>query len=409
MQAPVRTPSTPPPWEAHAPTPSPPYGNGPAVLRTRGMRTWGGESASAMPAASTPAAPLAPRVPDPVVPAVLRGRATRAAIDDRVMGEPESSPRAPAVEPHVDAFWADVSAKSTPVPPSYRVEDSVAASRLDDADMPAEFSDDFPAITADDRRFSDFAPLRASRDEADATTSAEPVLRRYSDIFVAQEHAPEQLDEPELRLDEDAAAAFAGERRFDDAPAAAPAFVGERRFDDAPAAAPAFLGDARRRRRSFRLWSLACLLGLLVLGGQLLWIYRSALTEDVPMLRPLMQAVCGCKVGYVRHIDQIAIMSSSLHPQVGGKVSAAGQPYLLNVVLRNNYGQPQPWPALTLQLTDISNTVIASRVLLPQSYLPADRSGDSFPGSSQISLVIPLTINIESGQVNGYQLEKFFP
>ncbi len=197
------------------------------------------------------------------------------------------------------------------------------------------------------------------------------------------------------------------------------AFPGERRTryssaTDSGRTPPEFLDDDRARSRGLgrRLWALACLAALLALGLQLVYVYRSSIATNVPMLRPLLELACkplDCSVGYARRLERIAITSSSLRTPQGAAASAAEgrSPMVLNVVMRNRFDKPQPWPALVLELTDISDTVVARKVLMPQDYLDAARAGGPFGAGAEVSLAVP--VEVQGINVNGYQLDKFFP
>lgn len=183
---------------------------------------------------------------------------------------------------------------------------------------------------------------------------------------------------------------------------------------DSGRAPPDFLDQDRidARRAWGRLWTWGCLLGLLALAVQLVFAYRTAIAIAAPAMRPALTTVCqavGCTVGYARRIERISIVSSSLRPPTGAAAQAAddGRARLvLTVVLRNRYDKEQHWPALMLDLTDLSDTVVARKAILPDAYLPAGAKGALGPGA-EITLTVP--IQVAGLQVNGYQLDKFFP
>ncbi|WP_415807453.1 DUF3426 domain-containing protein [Bordetella muralis] len=178
---------------------------------------------------------------------------------------------------------------------------------------------------------------------------------------------------------------------------------------------PEFLDSDHQARRSFlrSLWGYACVLGLLLLAVQLIFAYRSSIADMAPQLRPLLVRLCeplGCEVGYARHIDRIAITSSSLQPPAGH----AGAPQqdavtklVLRASLRNRYDQPQPWPALRLDLSDLSDTVVIRKVLLPEDYLPEGQTQRPFEAGAELNIAVPIQVN--GPHVNGFQLHKFFP
>ncbi len=182
---------------------------------------------------------------------------------------------------------------------------------------------------------------------------------------------------------------------------------------DVGRAPPDFLDQDRQARRGLmrKLWGYACLLGLIALGLQLLYVYRVDIANAVPVLRPALEATCkplGCTVGYARRLERIAISSSSLQPPTGAAAIDDGRTRLvLNLVLRNRYDKPQHWPALVLDLTDLSDTVVVRRVLMPENYLTPEQLRGPFGPAGELKISVP--IEVTGVQVNGYQLDKFFP
>lgn len=186
------------------------------------------------------------------------------------------------------------------------------------------------------------------------------------------------------------------------------------RATDVGRAPPEFLDqdliEAQRVRR--RGWAWACLAGVVVLALQLLFAYRTDIAIAAPSLRPLLVAACqplGCSVGYARRIERIFIVSSSLHAPTGSAAQAeAGRTRLvLTVTLRNRYGKDQHWPTLALDLTDLSDTVVARRMIPAEAYLPPGQAAGPMPAGAEVTVNVP--IEVSGLQVNGYQLDKFFP
>lgn len=182
---------------------------------------------------------------------------------------------------------------------------------------------------------------------------------------------------------------------------------------DVGRAPPEFLDQDRQERRGLmrKLWSIACLIGLVALGLQLLYVYRTDIANSAPVLRPVLEAACkplGCAVGYARRLERINISSSSLQPPSGAAAIDDGRSRLvLNLELRNRYDKPQHWPALVLDLTDLSDTVVVRRVLMPENYLTPEQLRGPFAPDGQLKISVP--IEVTGVQVNGYQIDKFFP
>lgn len=203
-------------------------------------------------------------------------------------------------------------------------------------------------------------------------------------------------------------------------PDVVPAVRGEARtryygVTDVGRSPPEFLDPERQARRSMvrSLWGYGCVLGLLLLALQVVYVYRTAIAVAMPQLRPLLTSVCeplGCEIGYARRIERIFITASSLQPprgQAGAQGQDDGSRLVLRVSLRNRYDRPQHWPALRLDLTDLSDTVVVRKVLLPDDYLPPGQSAAPFEPGAERNIEVP--IEVKGAQVNGYQLDKFFP
>ena len=220
------------------------------------------------------------------------------------------------------------------------------------------------AFVADDRRgepsLSWSAPVRAE-------AVREPALR-------ARVEDDGALDDGRGHADEDATdfEDADGDALQDGAPVLGESRTRYSSATDVGRAPPEFLDQDRQARRGLlrRLWGYGCLLGLIALGLQLLYAYRVDIANSVPALRPALEAACrsmGCTVGYARRLERIAISASSLQPPPGAAAIDDGRSRLvLNLMLRNRYDKPQHWPALVLDLTDLSDTVVVRRCCGPR-------------------------------------------
>ena len=371
-----------PPWDdlpADAPPPRPAPPVGPYV---------------AQPIVQPIPQPVAPPIPPSVPPAVLRGRddirrriepdAALAEAGDDDEDENEDLDRYDEPGQRLAPRWQE------PPAPAYRDEPIVAV------------RDTGPAARWD-------APRSATPAEPVFVVRDDPVDPRSDDDDAAIDDDAHWDDDQDQDPDPDP------DREQD--PEREP-ILGEARTryssaTDVGRAPPDFLDQDRQERRGLlrKLWGYACLVGLIALGLQLLYVYRIDIANSVPMLRPALEAACkplGCTVGYARRLERIAISSSSLQPPTGAAAIDDGRTRLvLNLVLRNRYDKPQHWPALVLDLTDLSDTVVVRRVLMPENYLTPEQLRGPFGPAGELKISVP--IEVTGVQVNGYQLDKFFP
>jgi len=265
---------------------------------------------------------------------------------------------------------------------------------------------------------------RLPRQSHEAYGRQEPALR-----FAASGQTEKEANEPTLgkldpwrtRSDErephlgpitPTVAAAAGQAK----PEPAVRVIGESRVKgDDPSAfgrtVPEFLEDEEQGAEgASTLWLVGSVVLVLVLIIQSLVVFRNDLVANVPSLRPLLVQLCqplSCEVGYVRQINRIFILGSSLQQASDAAVSGNQRDYVLRLTLQNRAAYPQPWPALMLDLTDASGTVVIKRALLPSEFLPPDLLDGPMQARQELALEIPLTVNGLS--VSGYELERFFP
>ena len=176
---------------------------------------------------------------------------------------------------------------------------------------------------------------------------------------------------------------------------------------------PSFMDDGAQAHQAHRsrLWGVGCLVLFLVLLGMLVHTYRNQVAASFPALRPALEAACrplACTIGYERKIERISIISSSLQAAPGGGIASAdAQELVLTVVMRNRYNAPQVWPALTLELKDLADRVVVRKVLYAKDYLPKEVAAQPFGANAERRLIVP--ISVRDVQINGYQIDKFFP
>ena len=159
------------------------------------------------------------------------------------------------------------------------------------------------------------------------------------------------------------------------------------------------------------LWAIACVAALVLLLGQLVYVYRNELATLSPSLRTMISSACariGCDVHFVRHLDKITIDSSSL--QQVGSVAQEGQPteLQLSLSMRNRLDKAQSWPSLRLELNDASGTVLVRKEIAAHQYLPSTLVDQPFAPGQEVSLILPLTV-APGLSINGFQVHLFYP
>ena len=113
-------------------------------------------------------------------------------------------------------------------------------------------------------------------------------------------------------------------------------------------------------------WIVAGLLLMLVLGAQLAWAKRDFLIRD-PLLGSWLRSTCdtlGCELPLVSAPQQLRLLASNVqaHPSVPGAL-------MISASVRNDAMFAQPFPVLTVTLSDAQGQRIAMRRLQPREYL----------------------------------------
>ena len=176
------------------------------------------------------------------------------------------------------------------------------------------------------------------------------------------EFLPPRMPEPPPRLD------LAVYRPQPDAPAIAqPANEPSDGVEDFGnlVVAPRF---ARQRERGVRRWPWisACLLLLLALGAQIAWAKRDVLISD-DTFGPMLRGACaslGCRLPLVQDTSHLNLVARDVqaHPSVPGAL-------LITANLRNDALFAQPYPTVSITLSDVNGKRLAMRRLRPSEYL----------------------------------------
>lgn len=128
---------------------------------------------------------------------------------------------------------------------------------------------------------------------------------------------------------------------------------------------PAF---ARRRRRSWRTfaWVSVCSVLLLGLLAQLAWAERDMLVADATA-GPMLARVCdlvGCRLPLVAAPDRLRLLARDVeqHPTVRDAL-------LITASVRNDAAFGQPYPVVTIVLSDAQGQKLAMRRFRPEDYV----------------------------------------
>ena len=174
---------------------------------------------------------------------------------------------------------------------------------------------------------------------------------------------------------------------------------------------PEFLEDEEEVSEGVSvLWVVGSILLGLILIVQSLIVFRNDMVSALPELRPFLVQLCkplSCEVSYVRRIERIFIVGSSLQQAPDAKPAGNQRAYVLRLTLQNRSTYEQPWPALMLTLTDASGTAVVKKALLPSQYLPPSLLQGPIAPRQEVGLDIPLAV--DGLTISGYELERFFP
>lgn len=175
------------------------------------------------------------------------------------------------------------------------------------------------------------------------------------------------------------------------------------RWVDVASHTPGALATRQGYRRPYLL---AAALLTLTLLGQLLFHFRTPLAIAIPGLWPTLSSLSerlGTDMPLTRHIEQISIESSDLQVEPNKKGSL-----ILQATLRNRADYPQAYPALELTLTDVNDSVLVKRVLLPSDYLSSP-AGDNNAFSAHSDLDVRMWLAASEINSAGYRLYVFYP
>ena len=168
---------------------------------------------------------------------------------------------------------------------------------------------------------------------------------------------------------------------------------------------PLDFGRRKPARSRVAVWesTLAAVLLLLALAGQIAYSQRASLLVLFPAARPAAEKLCAglhCDLPYPRRADLMSIESSNLQADTANPAVM-----VLTATLRNRAPFPQAQPALELTLTDGQDQALARRVLGPADY--GAPQGRFFPAASEQP--VKLYFDATAVKATGYRLYLFYP
>jgi len=156
----------------------------------------------------------------------------------------------------------------------------------------------------------------------------------------------------------------------------------------APAFTPRFVHERRAPRQRPRRWPwvLTCTLLALLLAAQVAWAKRDVLIAS-PSIGGWLRQACaslGCRLPLVRDVHRLHLVARDVqaHPSVPGAL-------MISASVRNDAPFAQPYPVVSLTLSDADGHRVAMRRLHPSEYLDdasALRAGLA-PGASATVLI----------------------
>lgn len=129
---------------------------------------------------------------------------------------------------------------------------------------------------------------------------------------------------------------------------------------------PRFARTKKRNAWRTVAWVSACTLLVLGLGAQLAWAKRDTLVADATM-GPVLQAAChvlGCQLPLVAAPSQLRLLARNVeqHPSVPDGL-------LITASVHNDAGFGQPYPVVTIVLSDAAGNRLAMRRFQPSDYV----------------------------------------
>ncbi|MEY4712673.1 MAG: hypothetical protein RIS88_2123 [Pseudomonadota bacterium] len=244
--------------------------------------------------------------------------------------------------------------------------------------------------------------------EAEAEAEAEPEGEPAHEAMAVQSPAEPVLEPGPLAGDALETSPALGAAIVD--AALEPPPVAEPQADASPLRDMAFVRQARRRafwnRRGVRMAMGVAAIGLgLLLAGQVGFHHRDRLAAQLPVLRPVLAALCvspQCRLGPPRRIESIAIESSAF-------TRVRADAFRLNLTLSNQADIALAVPALELTLTDLQDQPVLRRVLQPSDLGPQVPQSIEAGAEWTSTLTLAIAPGANPARIVGYRVLAFYP
>lgn len=310
--------------------------------------------------------------------------------------ERDAANLAPVAEPRAAAVSAPEAGAELDLPDFDLMPEPEQPLSWQDLDTPPSQQDDTPAAEPQ----QDIAAFQRALAEALQT----PAGRVSEPVALVDEPPPAPVTNRQQRL----AAQYDTEHTDNPLPPISAADLD----DDAPAPADhdadesdtAPAGDGNWLRATA--FGLLGIIGVLVLLLQLAFINRTAVSAELPELRPAFESLCqslGCEVPLPTQRQLIRTEWSELSfvPQHEHLIQ-------LDATLKNLAPYPQAFPLMEVSLKDGEDRVLIRKTLKPEQYLSADdlKLG-RFNASSELKIVTRM--EVRDAKALGYSLHFYYP
>ncbi|NOL50857.1 zinc-ribbon and DUF3426 domain-containing protein [Pelistega suis] len=165
----------------------------------------------------------------------------------------------------------------------------------------------------------------------------------------------------------------------------------------------------RRRSSGLGLFVLV-LLALLLIVGQVFYIFRNQISTSFPAARPVLTQMCAlfkCEVGVQKSVDNLGLENVLISVDKTKLPKRGQHALLLQAVLVNKVDQAQEWPMLILRLKNAEGAVMNSKNIQPKEYLATEQVLQLFPAQSRQAINLPFML--EGDAISSYEVSIFYP